>query len=349
MIRYTKGNLLETSTEALVNTVNTVGVMGKGIALQFKEAYPNNYKIYRDACKAGTFHTGQVLAVRDGDLRNQKWIINFPTKAHWKGKSEYGFVKEGLKVLKQKLIELNIKSIAIPPLGCGNGGLEWEKVKPLINSELSDLNIEVLVFEPNEAIKTTLQKENNNRDVKLTPARAMLLYCLFAYESMGEQSSLFVANKLAYFLQRSGENLRLKFEAHHFGPYAVQLNHVLYNLNSVYLKGLEQNQTKPFEPIQLNYQKWDEVKTYVQKELAPEQKVRLQNVLQLINGFESTFSLELLATVDFLLSEKKNKSTDEIIKEIEKWSARKTKMFRSEYVEIAQKHLSNYAASGLVA
>lgn len=347
MIRYTKGNLLDANTEALINTVNTVGVMGKGIALQFKEAYPKNYKVYRDACKAGTFQTGQVLAVHDGDLLNQKWIINFPTKAHWKGKSQYSYIEEGLKALKQKLIELEIKSVAMPPLGCGNGGLDWEKVKTLIESELANLDIDILVFEPNDAIRSVLQKQETGKEVKLTPARAMLLYTLFAYESMGEQSSLFVANKLAYFLQRSGENLKLKFEAHHYGPFSVQLNHVLYHLNGVYLNGLEQNQSKPFEPLQLNYQRWEEVNSYVQKELKPEQLTRLHDILNLISGFESTFSLELLATVAFLLAENPDISRDEILREIESWSARKIKMFRKEYVDIAHQHLTTYAQGGL--
>lgn len=344
MIRYTKGNLLNATTEALVNTVNTMGVMGKGIAMQFKEAYPNNYKVYRDACKAGTFKTGEVLAVQDGSVTSQKWIINFPTKAHWKGNSQYSFIESGLKALKEKLIELDIKSVALPPLGCGNGGLDWDKVKPMIEAELGDLDIEILVFEPNEDIKAALQKENAPKEVKLTAARAMLLYSLFTYESQGEQSTLFVANKLAYFLQRSGENLRLKFEPNYYGPYSVQVGHVLYNMNGVYLNGMEQNEARPFEPLQLNYDKWDEVKTYVERELTAEQRERLHNLLRLIDGFESAFSLELLATVDFLMKERgAETSKEEVYEKIVSWSSRKTKMFRTEYVEIAQNQLNTCA------
>lgn len=344
MIRYTKGNLLNATTEALINTVNTVGVMGKGIALQFREAYPTNYKVYREACKAGTFKTGQILAVLDGNVTSQKWIINFPTKAHWKGNSQYSYIESGLKALKEKLIELGIKSVALPPLGCGNGGLDWDKVKPMIEAELSDLDIDILVFEPNEAIKAALQKESTPKEVQLTPARAMLLYSLFAYESQGEQSSLFVANKLAYFLQKLGENLRLKFEPNYYGPYSVQVGHVLYNLNGTYLHGLEQNEARPFEPLQLNYEKWDEVKAYVDRDLTAEQRNRLQNLLRLIDGFESAFSLELLATVDYLVKERgADTPKEEVRKQIEDWSSRKTKMFRTEYIEIAQNQLNNYA------
>lgn len=343
MIRYIKGNLLQAPSQALVNTVNTVGVMGKGIALQFKEAYPRNYAIYQAACKAGSFKTGEVLAVEDGTVTSQKWIINFPTKAHWKGNSQYSFITSGLKALKEKLIELDIKSVALPPLGCGNGGLDWAVVKSMIETELSDLNIDVLVYEPNEAIKAALQKENAPKSVKLTPARAMLLYSLFAYENQGEPSSLFVANKLAYFLQRIGENLKLTFEPRLYGPYSVQVGHVLYNLNGVYLRGMEQNQTRPFEPLYLNYQKREEIEAYVKQDLSVAQQERLKNLLQLINGFESAFSLELLATVDFLMEKRGEETSKEnVLKEIEEWSSRKTKLFRLEYIEIAQNHLNTY-------
>ncbi|GHB83867.1 hypothetical protein GCM10007390_43770 [Persicitalea jodogahamensis] len=172
----------------------------------------------------------------------------------------------------------------------------------------------------------------------------MLLYSLFTYESQGEQSSLFVANKLAYFLQRMGENLNLTFVPENYGPYSVQVGHVLYNLNDTYLHGLEQNEARPFEPLQLNYEKWDEVKDYVDRDLTAEQRDRLQNLLRLIDGFESAFSLELLATVDYLMKERgADTSKEEVRKQIEDWSSRKTKMFRPEYIEIAQKQLTNYA------
>ncbi|TAE28805.1 MAG: phosphatase [Cytophagales bacterium] len=344
MIRYTQGNLLNAPTEALVNTVNTVGVMGKGIALQFKETYPKNYALYRAACKAGAFKTGEVLAVQDETATGQKWIINFPTKEHWKGRSEYEYIESGLKALRAKLVELAVNSVALPPLGCGNGGLDWEVVKPMIEAHLGDLAIDILLFEPNEVIKAALQQENAPKEVKLTPARAMLLYSLFAYENQGEQSSLFVANKLAYFLQRIGEKLRLTFEPHFYGPYSVQVGHVLYNLNGVYLNGMEQNQAGPFDPLYLNYQKWDEVKEYVNRELSAMQRERLEKLLRLINGFESAFSLELLATVDYLMKERgESTPKEDVRKQIEDWSSRKTKLFRTEYIEIAQSHLGAYA------
>jgi O-acetyl-ADP-ribose deacetylase (regulator of RNase III)/uncharacterized protein YwgA len=343
MLTFRKGDLLNSDAQALVNTVNTVGVMGKGIALQFKNRFPVNYSVYRDACKNGTFKTGELLVVEDGDLMNRKVIINFPTKAHWKGNSTYEYVLSGLKALRQVIIDKKIKSIAIPPLGCGNGGLDWSKVKAMIQEELNALEADIIVYEPNDAIKSILLREVTTKEAKLTPARAMLLYLMFNYEAVGEQSSLFVANKLAYFLQRSGEKLKLNFEAHHYGPYTVQLNHVLLHLNGVYLNGMEQNEAKPFEPLQLNYAKLEEVQQYIQKELSVEQNRRLKDVLSLINRFESTFSLELLATVDFIMDQYKTEDISAILNTISKWSNRKTELFKPEYVSIAVNHLKDYS------
>lgn len=342
MIRYAKGNLLDADTEAIVNTVNTVGVMGKGIALQFKMRFPNNYKTYLEACKKGKLRLGEVLLVREGDLLNQKIIINFPTKGHWKAPSRYEYIAEGLESLKQTIQQYAIKSIAIPPLGCGNGGLDWNIVRPMIVSELEDLEAEIIIYEPNEQIKKLLQKESVAKDVKLTSSRAMLLYLLFRYESTGEQSSLFVANKLAYFLQRRGENLKLRFDAHHYGPYAVQLNHVLLYLNGVYLKGLEQNSVNPFEPLYLNYEKWGEIRHYVEKELDEEKRQRLEDVLDLVSRFESAFSLELLTTVDYIMDSQKTDDTIEILQNINSWSTRKKDLFQERQVEIAKDRLNEY-------
>ncbi len=345
MITFRKGNLLESEAQALVNTVNTVGVMGKGIALQFKNSYPQNYKEYLEACKSGSFKIGDVLVVLDGDLMNHKLIINFPTKKHWRGNSKYEYIESGLIALRNALIKHKIKSVAIPPLGCGHGGLEWRKVKELIVGALEDLDIEIQIYMPNAEIKKILQKEGANKKAKLTPARAMLLYMMYNYEAVGETSSLFVANKLAYFLQRRGENLRLNFTAHHYGPYSVQLNHVLFNLNGKYLKGMEQNDVKPFEYLILNYNRFKEVKKYIDSELSNEQRIRLDDVVKLLNGFESTYALELLATVDYVIKEHGSKDLEFVLNAVSKWNKRKANLFSKEHIEIAYKHLLQYSES----
>jgi len=343
MIKYTKGNLLNAKTEALVNTVNTVGVMGKGVALQFKERYKENYRVYKKKSDAKELKVGDVLVVKDHDLSGAKLIFNFPTKQHWRGNSKIEYIESGLEDLKRKIIEYGVKSIALPPLGCGNGGLDWNVVRALIEKKLNDLPVEILVFEPNASIKAQLESETRKPEVKkLTPGRAMLLYLLFLYEEKGEPGSVFVANKLAYFLQRSGENMRLSFQAHLYGPYSAQVQHVLYSLNGKYLSGLEQNQIGPFEPLELNYEKLEEVKTYISSELDASQRSRLSSVMKLIMGFESTFSLELLATVDYLLAEKGSKTKEEVLDEIAKWSERKTKVFKSHFIDTAMNRLKSH-------
>lgn len=345
-MKYLKGNLLEAKTQALVNTVNTVGVMGKGIALQFKEAFPANFKIYAAACKKEELKTGKLLVVKEQTLEGERVIINFPTKTEWYLKSKYEYVEEGLKELAKVIDEYKIESIAIPPLGCGNGGLQWEKVRSMIEKYLGHLNhVDIQVFEPNEAVKDILKQQNATKEIKLTPARAMVLYAMFYYESLGENASLFVANKLAYFLQRLGEKSlsKLKFDASHYGPYAVQVEHLLHNVNGKYLKGLEQMNAKAFEPLELQYDKIKEVSDYVKKELTSEQRTRLSSLLKLIDGFESALSLEILATVDFVRKNNPGITQAEIVKIIHDWSPRKRDLFQEKYIQIAGNHLYDYS------
>lgn len=344
-MRYIKGNLLESHAHALVNTVNTVGVMGKGIALQFKEAFPNNFKRYVELCKSKELQPGKLLVVKEQTLEGEKIIVNFPTKTEWRLKSKYEYIEEGLKALLVVIKVHQIKSIAIPPLGCGNGGLKWEKVKMLITQYLSELSgIEVIVYEPDETVKIQLKQKKTEKEAKLTQARAMLLYTMFYYESMGESCSLFVANKLAYFLQRLGEPSmnKMKFEASHYGPYANQVEHMLHSINGKYLKGLEQMNAKAFEPLELQYDKVKELSEYIRKELTEEQKQRIKNLVTLIDGFQSALSLEVLATVDYVRKTNAGATPEEIVKTIHNWSERKRKLFQEKYIYIALSHLNNY-------
>lgn len=335
--------MFKSEAEALVNTVNTVGVMGKGIALQFKESFPINNKVYIDACKNNNLKIGEVLPVWDNNLMfGKKLIINFPTKKHWRQPSKYEYIELGLIALVELLKSERIKSIAIPPLGCGNGGLNWDIVKKMIVNHMRDLQIDIFVYEPNADIKTLLQKQDSKKEVKLTPARAQLMSALFLYEGMGEYSSLFAANKLAYFLQRMGQPLRLNFQANHYGPYAIGVEKVLYAMNGIFLKGLEQQETRPFDPLNLNYQKWQEVKDFIDKELQEEDVQRLVNLKKLINGFTSELSLEILSTTAYILEENPSLSFDEVLTKISKWSERKAKLFKPEYVKSAYDHLKRY-------
>lgn len=345
-MEYKIGNLLEADTEALVNTVNTVGIMGKGIALQFKERFPHNFKVYSDFCKKGLMKTGKLLIVKEHTFSGDKLIINFPTKTEWFKKSQYNYIEEGLKELAIVIQEHKIKSIAIPPLGCGNGGLKWDKVKALMDKYLGHLNnVNIIVFEPNDAVKEILQKEAIKKDVPLTPARAMLLYALFKYESLGEIASVFAANKLAYFLQQSGENLKLQFIPYTYGPYSQAVEKVLYALNGKYLSGLEQMKARPFESLKLNWGKYDEIKHYIKTSLSADQVQRLDDLFKIIDGFESTLSLEILASIHYLLSIDSKLTQAELLAKIRSWNERKKNIIKEEYIGIALDHLKHYGRS----
>jgi len=338
MFYYTKGDILYSSAEALVNTVNTIGVMGKGIALQFKEAFPINHKRYLEACKAKELEPGNLLIVRDSNLLiGDKVIVNFPTKKHWRHPSKYEYIQSGLITLRKFLEKGEVKNIAIPPLGCGQGGLNWLKVRPMIEDALIDLPVDIYIYEPINSIKEILQKTNTNKSAKLTPARAQLLYALFAFESFGEYSSLFAANKLAYFLQRMGQPLRLDFKPHLYGPYSIGVEKVLYALNGFYLKGLEQGSAKPFEPLKLDYSKWEDLKGFIENELGEIEIYRLKKLFNFLNGFTSELSLEILATTDYILNDNPSFSLDQVMDAI--WTTRKKEIFRKEYVRIAYEHI----------
>ncbi len=346
MIKYIKGNLLSAHTEALVNTVNTVGVMGKGIALQFKERYPNNFNAYVLACKEKHIYPGKSLVVKDRYMDEDVLIINFPTKVDWRKKSQYVYIEEGLKDLVQIIAHYQIKSIALPPLGCGNGGLKWERVKGLIEFYLQSLSetVEIVVYEPNAEVKEILKKEQKNKATYLTPARALLLYALFYYDATGERASLFVANKLVYFFQRLGESSykNLKFQAHYYGPYSAQVGHLVHIMSGKYILGVEQMDVKPFEEITLVYDTMKEVSDYVRNHLIGEQKKRLSHLIKLIDGFQSALALEVLASVDFIRKENPGIDKKETIQKIREWTERKKNLFSDRMISIAYDHLEDY-------
>ncbi len=345
MITYKEGNIFDARAEALVNTVNTVGVMGKGIALQFKYAFPENYKIYKAAAEKNEIVVGEVQVVPVNNLNSVKFIVNFPTKNHWRNPSKLQWIKDGLSDLHDKIYLFNIKSIALPPLGCGNGGLEWNVIKPVIEEFLSDLNIDIIVYEPTSFIKEALKKEERVIAAKLTPARAMLLSLLYQYRALGEFASEFAAVKLSYFLQRFGETqLKLKFIKGAYGPYANEVRFVLYTLNGYYLKGYEQMDTKPFETLELVSSKKSDVKNYLDSFASDAEKSRLNQITEFIQGFESPYKLELLATVDYSINSTNSFEPEVIKEEVKNWSLRKENLFTVAHIRLAIDHLKKYQA-----
>jgi O-acetyl-ADP-ribose deacetylase (regulator of RNase III) len=308
MITYIQGNLLDAPVEALVNTVNTVGVMGKGIALMFKEQFPENYREYAEACKAGRVQTGKMFVTERMALMGPRWIVNFPTKQHWRAPSRMDWIAEGLIDLKSFIRSKGVRSIAIPPLGSGNGGLDWGAVKAKIETELSDVDgTEILVYEPTTVYQNVAKRSGVE---KLTPARALVAELVRRYLVLGMECTLLEIQKLAWFLERSIERtrapnpLKLSFKAHTYGPYANRLEHLLNSLDGSYLHCDKRiADAAPLDVIWFEDRKSDVLAAYLKSAEVKPYLQALKVTADMIDGFESPFGLELLATIDWLLSE----------------------------------------------
>lgn len=340
MIEFKKGNLLEEDTEALVNTVNCVGVMGKGIALQFKRAYPENFYQYEKACKVKEVKPGRMFTVATSTIFNPKYIINFPTKRHWKGKSKIEDIKAGLTALVAEVQRLNITSIAIPPLGCGNGGLNWLDVKPLVESAFITLpDVYVVIFEPfgapaAERMPVAAKKPN------MTRGRALVIQLLEVYGIPGYELTKLEIQKLAYFLQEAGEGLKLKYVPHMYGPYAHNLDHVLKHIEGHYIRGYGDGTIKA-ESAEIYV--LEEGRKAAQEFLITqtEAQQRLKQVGNLIYGFETPYGMEMLATVHWVATKHDNPAQDseQAISLVHEWNPRKRKLFKPQHIRKAWQRL----------
>lgn len=351
MIKFKTGNILNSETEAIVNTVNLEGVMGKGIALEFKEIFPDNYKVYKEACKEGKLEIGKMLVTSTNLLKNPNFIINFPTKKHWRYPSKIEYIKSGLEDLKKVILKNDIKSISIPPLGCGNGKLNWYDVKPLIISTLNDLeNIEINVYEPSDKAYSEIVKLKPAKEIGLTPERAMILTSFEKYNILGYDLSLLEAQKITYFIQRFGEDLKLKYDKNQYGPYTKNLDYLLNYLDGHYIFGIKHRDVKPFDLIHLNQNKLNEIHQFVIDNCTIFQKEVLERLYEFIRGFESPLGMELLSTVDYIINEKRNVGfeTQLISNEIENWSEdkdwnnRKKNLLNPQFIDIAVFRLRQY-------
>lgn len=336
MVELKRGNLLEADVEALVNTVNCVGVMGKGIALQFKQAFPDNFHQYERACHSHSVVPGRMFVVRTG-LMNPKYIINFPTKRHWKGKAKLDDIRAGLHALIAEVNRLKLSSIAVPPLGCGNGGLDWGTVRPLIERAFAELpNVHVLLFEPAGAPAPDVMQVATTKP-GLTRFRALLIRLIEAYAMPGYKLSLLEVQKLAYLLQVAGENLRLKFTKEKFGPYAESVNYVLQRMEGHYFRGYGDRSGEA--GIYLLPGAVDEAARFLGSDLDAGQ--HFGRVSDLIEGYETPYGMELLATVHWVCSETPQAAhdVDLAVQRVRAWSDRKRVAFREHHIRRAWERL----------
>lgn len=343
MISFEQGNLLESDAEALVNTVNTVGVMGKGIALMFKDRFPANFKAYAAACERGEVRLGEMFVTENVELDGPRWIVNFPTKDHWRSRTRLAWIEAGMSDLIRVIQAYGIRSIAVPPLGCGNGGLDWIDVKPVIESKLSRLDgLRATVFEPTAKYQNVVKKRGVE---ELTPARALIAEMIRRYCALGLGCTVLEVQKLAWFISRGAEQqgvqdpLGLDFKAHYYGPYADKLRYILDAMDGSYL-GCERRlaDAKPTSEIWFNADKGRRVETYMQS-LGKHYLPVLEWATETIQGFESPFGMEALATVDWLLQRDRRKATTEDVWEgIRRWGRggeRKVRIFDDSIIRVA--------------
>ena len=284
--KITQGDLLrQDDVDAIVNTVNCVGVMGKGIALQFKNKWPENNRAYEIACKQKKVRPGLMFVFDSGGLVKPNFIINFPTKDHWRSKSRIEFIRDGLVDLVKQVKQLGIRSIAIPPLGCGNGGLNWNEVRPLIEQAFVELpDVEARLFEPAGAPDPKSMEVRTSRP-RMTAGRAAILKVLDTYRSLEYGLSRIEVQKLAYFLQEAGENLKLSFVKNQYGPYSEELRHALNRMEGHFIRGLGDGVVEAeIEPI-------EGALTEAEEFIAASEHERLsqhvERVASLIDGFQS--------------------------------------------------------------
>lgn len=359
MIRFTTGNLLAAEAEALVNTVNTVGVMGKGIALMFKDAFPDNYQSYEAACKAHEVEVGHMFVTERRELMGPRWIINFPTKKHWRNPSQLDWIADGLEDLKQVIDQLKIKSIALPPLGAGNGGLEWSAVRSQVEAKLGALtDVEVVVYEPTSQYQNVAKRSGVE---KLTPARALVAELVRRYAVLGFECSILEVQKLAYLLERSlsrrglVQALDLRFEANRFGPFAGRLTHLLNALDGSYLHSDKRiADAGPLDVVRFADAKRDIVDAYL-KSAGKEYLPSLEETAELIDGFETPLGMELLATIDWLIAHGEEASIAGIKDGLGRWQGgvhagtRKLRLFDDRLIAMALERLSMIEPSCVMA
>ncbi len=339
-IEEATGNLLQADAEALVNTVNCVGYMGKGIALQFRHAYPENFKAYQKACKAEEVVPGQMFVTDTGMWTGPKWIINFPTKTHWRAKSKLEHIRLGLEALVKEIDARGIRSVAVPPLGCGLGGLNWGEVRPLIEAAFERLpDVQVLLFSPGNKAPKAADRVVRTDKPKLTVARALFIKLMEQYKGLDYQLTQLEVQKLAYFLQEAGQPLRLRYKEAIYGPYADNLNKVLERLEGHFTRGYS-GERSPDVEIELLGGATEAANAFLADE--PEARERLERVSRLIEGFETPYGMELLASLHWLAAHRDTppKGAEQAVVELHGWNDRKRRVFDPKHVHVAWERLS---------
>lgn len=341
MIEFKSGDILKEDAEALVNTVNCVGVMGRGLALQFKKTFPENFKKYVEACKRKEVKPGTVFCYETNQLTNPKFILNFPTKRHWRGKSKMEDIESGLVDLALVIKKNNIKSIAIPPLGSGLGGLQWSQVKTKVLNALDPLSdVRIIIYEPKGA-PAAGDMVRNRKVPQMTAGRAALVELMSQYLKglLDPHVTLLEAHKLMYFMQEAGEPLRLQYTKAHYGPYSENLRHVLNAIEGHLISGYADGGDTPHKQLELVPGASQDASTFLKSH--PKTRERFDMVARLVNGYETPYGLELLSTVHWVIKKEHPTNEDELVKAIHCWNERKRK-FTNRQIMLATERLQTH-------
>ncbi len=297
-----------------------------------------------------------MFVTRTSELVGPKWIVDFPTKKHWRHPSRMEWVRSGLQDLVRVIREERIRSIAMPPLGCGNGGLEWSQVRREIEGEFAELgDTEIIVFEPITAYQNAPKRAGIE---ELTPARALIAELVRQYSVPGIECTNLEVQTLAWFLQRSVERLNLpdllslSFAANKYGPYADQLRHLPNGLDGSYLHCEKRlSDAGPFDTIWFEDSRREAAQAFLKSDAAKQYAPALEKTSALIDGFESPLGMELLATVDWLLFREHCEPTVEGVRMgIKHWAGgatsarRKNKLFDDRILVLALERLQQFAA-----
>lgn len=335
MIELVRGDILTADVEAVVNTVNCVGVMGRGIALQMKNAFPENFRVYEAACERGQVEPGRMFVFETGQFTNPRYVINFPTKRHWRGKSRLADIESGLQALVAEIRRLGIRSVAVPPLGCGLGGLDWAVVRPRIESALAELpEVRALVFEPAGAPEAS-RMVKPSKIPNMTPGRAALIGLMQRYLAglMDPFVSLLEVHKLAYFMEATGEPLRLNYVKGRYGPYSGNLRHVLRHIEGHFISGFADGSDRPDVQLELVPGAVQDAVRFLEEHTETQQ--RFERVTDLVEGFETPYGLELLATVHWVATREGARTEEEAITAVHGWAERK-RQFTPEQIRLAR-------------
>ncbi|GAA4380510.1 macro domain-containing protein [Nocardioides caricicola] len=339
-LEKTSGDLLAAEVDALVNTVNCVGVMGKGIALQFKRRFPAVFKEYAAACRDGRVEVGHMHVVPTGLLDGPQWVINFPTKKHWRSPSRLEYIRTGLDDLKRTLKEYGIESVAIPPLGAGNGGLDWADVEPLIVQSLGDLtDVRVVLYEPSAGRRNVEAPEQ----IKMTWGRALLIALLDRYVAQRELAepwedqrgaSHLEIQKLMYFADLLEPKLDLRFQPGRYGPYSERVRHLLQGMEGAYTVGLGDGADRVLDlnPIAPTERGLAEASKFLDDEKYVHVPVLVDRVMEVVKGFEGPYGVELLASADWVCRRQAAEGVVQATKLVHEWTHRKGRLFTEHHV-----------------